>query len=170
MKVVRTGFLHSILLNFSAWLVRVGRFFAINPKTIIKMKVQGRITALLQERSGISQRTGQEWRSQPFIIEFFDDGNQRYADRMLLETFDTNHMDTLRHAYASGKEVQMTVGHNVRTLDDGRQFNELRPYNIALANGETIPAQPAAPAAPAASTQPAAQAPVDAAPADKLPF
>lgn len=138
------------------------------------MKIQGRITALLQERSGISQRTGQEWRAQPFIIEFFDDGNQRYADRMLLETFDTNHMDTLRHAYASGKEVQMTVGHNVRTLDDGRQFNELRPYNIALANGETIPApaqaQPAAPAAHAAPAQPAAQAPADAEPADELPF
>lgn len=134
------------------------------------MKVQGRITALLQERSGISQRTGQEWRAQPFIIEFFDDGNQRYADRMLLETFDTNHMETLKHAYASGKEVQMTVGHNVRTLDDGRQFNELRPYNIALANGETIPAQAQPAAQTAAPAQPTAQAPADAAPADNLPF
>lgn len=134
------------------------------------MKIQGRITALLQERSGISQRSGQEWHTQPFIIEFFDDEDHRNPDRMLLETFDTNHIETLKHAYASGKEVMLTVGHKVRTLDDGRQFNDLRTYNVALANGETIPAQPAAPAAPAAPAQPAAQAPADAAPADKLPF
>lgn len=138
------------------------------------MKVQGRITALLQERSGISQRSGQEWHTQPFIVEFFDDEDHRNPDRMLLETFDTNHIETLKHAYASGKEVMLTVGHKVRTLDDGRQFNDLRTYNIALANGETIPApaqaQPAAPSAHAAPAQPAAQAPEDAEPADKLPF
>ena len=138
------------------------------------MKIQGRITALLQERRGISQRSGQEWHTQPFIIEFFDDEDHRNPDRMLLETFDTNHIETLKHAYASGKEVMLTVGHKVRTLDDGRQFNDLRTYNVALANGETIPApaqaQPAAPAAPAATTQPAAQAPADEAPADPLPF
>ena len=139
------------------------------------MKVQGRITALLQERSGISQRSGQEWHTQPFIIEFFDDEDHRNPDRMLLETFDTNHIETLKHAYASGKEVMLTVGHKVRTLDDGRRFNDLRTYNVALANGETIPdtAQtPAQPAAPAAPAQPAdsAQAPADAAPADPLPF
>ena len=136
------------------------------------MKIQGRITALLQERRGISQRSGQEWHTQPFIIEFFDDEDHRNPDRMLLETFDTNHIETLKHAYASGKEVMLTVGHKVRTLDDGRQFNDLRTYNVALANGETIPApaqaQPAAPAAPAATTQPAAQAPADEAPADPL--
>lgn len=139
------------------------------------MKVQGRITALLQERSGISQRSGQEWHTQPFIIEFFDDEDHRNPDRMLLETFDTNYIETLKHAYASGKEVMLTVGHKVRTLEDGRQFNDLRTYNIALANGETIPAQAQAaaqPAAPAPSTGSgqAAQAPADAAPADPLPF
>ena len=135
------------------------------------MKIQGRITALLQERSGISQRSGQEWHTQPFIIEFFDDEDHRNPDRMLLETFDTNHIETLKHAYASGKEVMLTVGHKVRTLDDGRQFNDLRTYNVALANGDTIPAQPAAqPAAPAQPAPSTSSGKAAQEPADPLPF
>ena len=95
--------------TFSAWLVRVGRFFDINTQTIINMKVQGRITALLQERSGISQRSGQEWHTQPFIIEFFDDEDHRNPDRMLLETFDTNHIETLKQSIltvSAAQEIQ----------------------------------------------------------------
>lgn len=140
------------------------------------MKVQGRIIALLQERSGISQRTGQEWKSLPFIIEFYDDGERRFADRMQLETFDVKEMDLLRNVVAYNKsnspqvEVVVTVGHNIREYQ-GRYYNDLRTYRVELPDGVTLPAEPGQTTAqPAAPAQPAAQAPVDAAPADKLPF
>lgn len=143
------------------------------------MKVQGKITALLPERSGISQRTGQEWKSLPFIIEFFDDGDRRFADRMQLETFDTKEMDLLRKVVAYNEsnspqiEVAVTVGHNVREYQ-GRHYNDLRTYRVELPDGVMLPAEPAQPADPAPSTGSAqttqAQAPADAAPADPLPF
>ena len=140
------------------------------------MKVQGRITALLQERSGINQRTGQEWKSLPFIIEFYDDGERRFADRMQLETFDTKEIDLLRKVVAHNEtnspqvEVVVTVGHNIRDYQ-GRYYNDLRTYRVDLPDGVTLPAGPGQPAAqPAAPDQPTAQAPADAAPADNLPF
>lgn len=136
------------------------------------MKVQGRIAALLQERSGVSQRTGQEWKSLPFIIEFFDDGSHRFADRMQLETFDTREMDLLRKVVGYNEsnspqiEVVVTVGHNVREYQ-GRHYNELRTYRVELPDGVTLLAEPTPPTAPA---QPAAQQFAYAAPADPIPF
>ena len=141
------------------------------------MKVQGKVIALLDERSGISQRTGQEWKSLPFILEFFDDGERRFADRMQLETFDTKEMDLLRKVVAYNEnnrpqiEVAVTVGHNVREYQ-GRHYNDLRTYRVELPDGVMLPTEPAQAQAPAAPAQPAdsAQAPADAAPADPLPF
>ena len=54
------------------------------------MEFQGRIAKVLPVRSGVSQRTGNEWKSLPFIFEYFEHDSDRYADSVMLETFDTN--------------------------------------------------------------------------------
>lgn len=98
------------------------------------MKFQGRIKKLLPTRQGVSQRTGNEWMALPFIFEYFENPNDRYADEVLLETFDTNIIQHLKE----GMEVIIGFGHRVReftptTGDRAGQtqyINDLRIYSM----------------------------------------
>ena len=54
------------------------------------MEFEGRISRVLPVRSGSSQRG--EWKVLPFVFEYFETGDQRWPDRVLLETMDTNIM------------------------------------------------------------------------------
>ena len=94
------------------------------------MEFQGRIAKLLPVRSGVSQRTGNEWKSLPFIFEYFEHDSDRYADSVLLETFDTKVIDNLKE----GMEVRCGFGHKTRefTKQDGTTavINDLRLYKI----------------------------------------
>lgn len=100
----------------------------------IFMKFQGRIKKLLLTRQGVSQRTGNEWMALPFIFEYFENPNDRYADEVLLETFDTNIIQHLKE----GMEVIIGFGHRVReftptTGDRAGQtqyINDLRIYSM----------------------------------------
>lgn len=134
------------------------------------MKFQGRIKKLLPTRQGVSQRTGNEWMALPFIFEYFENPNDRYADEVLLETFDTNIIPHLKE----GMEVIVGFGHKVReftptTGDRAGQtqyINDLRIYSMQSvqkaqaqqdgANGTT-------------ATTPASQ-PTEGEQADDLPF
>lgn len=93
------------------------------------MQILGRITNVLEPQSGVSQRTGNEWKSQQFVVEFFEEENQRYADKVLLQTFDTRHMEML--AGAEGKECKVWFGHSVREAN-GRFYNELRIFRMEM--------------------------------------
>ena len=94
------------------------------------MEFQGRIAKLLPIRQGVSQRTGNEWKSLPFIFEYFEHDSDRYADSVLLETFDTKVIDNLKE----GMEVKCGFGHKTRefTKQDGTTavINDLRLYKI----------------------------------------
>ena len=94
------------------------------------MEFQGRIAKVLPVRSGVSQRTGNEWKSLPFIFEYFEHDSDRYADSVLLETFDTKVIDDLKE----GMEVRCGFGHKTRefTKQDGTTavINDLRIYKI----------------------------------------
>ena len=54
------------------------------------MEFEGRIQRVLPVRSGTSQRG--EWKALPFVFEYFENADQRWSDKVLLETFDTNIM------------------------------------------------------------------------------
>ena len=123
------------------------------------MEFQGRIAKVLPVRSGVSQRTGNEWKSLPFIFEYFEHESDRYADSVLLETFDTKVIDNLKE----GMEVRCGFGHKTRefTKQDGTTavINDLRLYKIESvrkaqnqiaqqANGQAVAQQQAAHAAP----------------------
>ena len=116
------------------------------------MEFKGRIAKLLPMRSGTSQRTGNEWKALPFVFEYFENESDRYADSVLLETFDTKFIDNLKE----GMEVRCGFGHKVReyTKQDGTPItiNELRLYKIesvrkaAVAQQQTQQNQASAPA------------------------
>lgn len=89
------------------------------------MEFQGRVKKLLPIRSGVSQRTGNEWKALPFIFEYFENPTDRFADTVLLETFDTNVIDNLKE----GMEIRCGFGHRTREYE-GKTYNELRLYKI----------------------------------------
>ena len=125
------------------------------------MKFKGRIFKVLDKRSGVSQRTGNEWVSQEFIFEYFENPTDRYSDRVVLDTMDADYIDKIKE----GAEVTVNFGHNVREYQ-GRYFNSLRVFNMEFAGD--APQQPvaAAPANVAPTPQPQAQGKDD----DDLPF
>ena len=107
------------------------------------MEFQGRIAKVLPVRSGVSQRTGNEWKSLPFIFEYFEHDSDRYADSVMLETFDTNVIDNLKE----GMEVRCGFGHRTREYTkDGKTMiiNDIRLYKIeSVRKVQNQPAQQA---------------------------
>ena len=114
------------------------------------MEFTGRVKKILPARSGVSQRTGNEWKALPFIFEYFENPTDRFADTVLLETFDTNVIDNLKE----GMEIRCGFGHRTREYE-GKTYNELRLYKI-----ESVKAAQQAPQganAPAEAQQAVAQ-------------
>lgn len=112
------------------------------------MEFQGRIAKVLPVRSGVSQRTGNEWKSLPFIFEYFENPSDRYADSVMLETFDTKVIENLKE----GMEVRCGFGHKTREYTkDGKTMiiNDIRLYKIESVRKE----QPAGHAAGMAGGQ-----------------
>lgn len=93
------------------------------------MEFTGRIAKLLPIRQGVSQRTGNAWKSLPFIFEYFEHESDRYADSVMLETFDENVINNLQE----GMEVRCGFGHRTREYTkDGKTMiiNDIRLYKI----------------------------------------
>ena len=135
------------------------------------MEFTGRVTKVLPLRSGTSQRTGNEWQALPFVFEYYENPSDRYADSVLLETFDTKVIENIKE----GMEVRCGFGHKVRTYQkDGRDItiNELRLYKIECVSAANQPAQGANDAA--AGNQPTPPFPEPQNPSnqanDDLPF
>jgi hypothetical protein len=99
------------------------------------MEFQGRIAKVLPVRSGVSQRTGNEWKSLPFIFEYFENPTDRFADSVMLETFDTKVIENLKE----GMEVRCGFGHKTREYTkDGKTMiiNDIRLYKIESVHKE----------------------------------
>ena len=114
------------------------------------MEFQGRIAKILPTRSGVSARTGNEWQSLPFVFEYFEHDTDRYADSVMLETFDTKVIENLKE----GMEVICGWSHKAKeiTRQDGSKttINEMRLYKIESvrsgshdSNTQTAAQQPA---------------------------
>jgi hypothetical protein len=132
------------------------------------MEVKGRIKKVLQVRSGVSQRTGNEWKALPFVVEFFENPTDRFPDSVVVETMDTNLMPSIRE----GVDVKIGISHHVREYE-GRMYNEVRMYRFELI-GSQQPAGNAQAAGANNSPQPQQNAPTGTENAggdsDDLPF
>ena len=149
------------------------------------MEFEGRIQRVLPVSSGTSQRG--EWKKLPFVFEYFENGEQRWSDKVLLETFDTNVMAQIGKYLKKGADGKVVVengecvllgelkckcgfSHSVRTFDrqDGTKatINEVRMYKFeVLAQRAAVPQQQTQ--QPAFQPQPQPQGGGD---EDDLPF
>ncbi len=118
------------------------------------MEITGKIIAALEPRGGVSQRTGNAWKMQEFVIETME----QYPKRCVFNVFGEDNLN--RFAIEIGQMYTVSFDINAREWQ-GRWFNDIRAWNVA-------PASSAAPAAaPAADMPPFAEQP--AAPAQAAP-
>ena len=96
------------------------------------MKFNGVIQKVLPKRSGVSERTGNEWASQGFIFEYKENATDRLPDRVILETFDTNVMaefEKLMVLGADGKPlVENAIRHGLNPKPEGMTKEESFAY------------------------------------------
>lgn len=72
------------------------------------MEFEGRIVRVLPVRSGTSQN-GNEWKRLPFVFAYYENGEQRWEDRVLLETWDTNLMAQIAQYCEIGQDGKVIV-------------------------------------------------------------
>lgn len=152
------------------------------------MEFEGRIIKVLPVRSGTSSKG--EWKALPFVFEYFESADQRWSDKVLLETMEPGIMGQIG-AYvergADGKgivengcmklkgEIKCRCGfsHSVREWTDKEgktsHFNQVRLYKFEILAEQNIAVQQQqtrqqAPSFAPTNQQPAAQE------NDDLPF
>jgi hypothetical protein len=137
------------------------------------MEITGRVINVLPKRSGTSTRTGNAWETLPFIFEYFRNDQQTFADRVVLETFDSKVIEAfekhmIRDADGNPKANEnghilldqaincaVEIGHRIR-IHEGRTFNDVRLMSFRVIQGQQTAAANAAvtvSAPPAPQTQ-----------------
>ena len=132
------------------------------------MELTGKIIAVLPANSGVSQRTGNPWMSQEYVIEV----PGQYPRKCMFRLFGEDRIKQFN--IQMGEELTVSFDIDAREYN-GRWFNDIRAFNIqrgvapvAAAPMDSAPVQAAAPQAQA-PFPPADQAPVENS-ADDLPF
>ena len=84
------------------------------------MQFKGKITNILPEKTGISSKSGREWRSQEFVVR---DDSGRFPESFVFEVFNRE------IGAAAGDEVEVLFEGDAREYN-GRFYNSLRAYRI----------------------------------------
>jgi hypothetical protein len=131
------------------------------------MDLTGKIIAVLPASSGVSQRTGNSWMSQDYVIEV----PGQYPKKCVFRVFGEDRIKQFN--IQMGEDVTVSFDIDAHEFN-GRWFNDVRAFNVVrgaapvAAQGAPF-AQPAAPQ-DATSPFPPAQEPTGEGSADDLPF
>ena len=131
------------------------------------MELTGKIIAVLPASSGVSQRTGNSWMSQDYVIEV----PGQYPKKCVFRVFGEDRIKQFN--IQMGEDVTVSFDIDAHEFN-GRWFNDVRAFNVVrgaapvAAQGAPF-AQPAAPQ-DATSPFPPAQEPAGEGSADDLPF
>lgn len=95
----------------------------LNSNLTIKMEQTGKIIAVLPANSGTSQRTGQTWMSQQYVLEV----PGMYPKRMVFEVFGEDRIRSFN--IQNGQDVVVSFEIDAHEYQ-GRWFNEVRAWNV----------------------------------------
>ena len=136
------------------------------------MDLTGKIIAVMPASSGVSQRTGNSWMSQDYVVEV----PGQYPKRCVFRVFGEDRIKQFNIQMGQDYTVSFDIdAHEYQ----GRWFNDIRAYSVVpavagVAPGAGIPVPGAAPVAqPAAAPQdvsPFPAEPVGEGSTDDLPF
>lgn len=106
------------------------------------IKLTGRIAEVMPVVSGVSDRTGNAWKSQEYLFEYFSWSGARYPNRMVARVFGED--DIAKFNLKQGEEVTLIVRLDANKSKDGsRWFNEIRISNVERPQAaQQIVAQP----------------------------
>lgn len=89
------------------------------------MEISGRIKQVLAQKNGVSQRTGNAWASQQYVIE--EDGVQ-YPQSLLFEVFGPDKIQ--QYHLVVGQMVKVSFSMRIRNYN-GKVYNEIpRAFNV----------------------------------------
>lgn len=91
------------------------------------MKLQGRVKKLMTVRSGVS-RFGNAWKAQDFIFEYFDNDEEQYAEKVLLNVRGEKIDELSLH---EGDEIEVDLRCTVRSYGD-MLYNEPYARNVVV--------------------------------------
>ena len=137
------------------------------------MDLTGKVIAIMEPRGGVSQRTGNNWMVQEYVIEV----PGQYPKKMLFNIFGEDRIKQFN--IQMGEEITVSFDIDAKEYN-GRWFNDIRAFNIQRGAAvppvagapETSPFPPQQPmgAADANSPFPPAQEPAGEGSTDDLPF
>lgn len=108
------------------------------------IKLTGRIAEVMPVVEGISERTGNPWKSQEYLFEYFAWSGARFANRMVARVFGEE--DIAKFNLKQGEEVTLTIRFDANKSKDGtRWFNEIRINNVERPQAAQSTQQPAQP-------------------------
>ena len=129
------------------------------------MELTGKIIDALPANSGVSNRTGNPWMSQEYVIEV----PGQYPRKCVFRIFGEDRIKQFNIQQGEDITVQFDIDAHEY---NGRWFNEIRAYNVV--RGQVPAASPSAaqfpPAGGATAPFPPAQEPASEGSADDLPF
>ena len=116
------------------------------------MEITGKIIAVLPAQGGVSQRTGNQWKSQDYVIETHD----QYPKKCCFRVFGEEKINQFN--IQLGEELTVSFDIDAREYQ-GKYYNDIRAWaiNRNVQVPGAVPAAPVAGAAPAAA--PAAESP-----------
>jgi hypothetical protein len=129
------------------------------------MEVTGKIRAIIPAQSGVSQRTGNTWMSQEYVMDYFWWPNQTQPSQMLFKVFSEDRIKQWN--LQLNDEVKITF-HIEAHEYDGRWFNEVRCTNVQKVGASAQ--HPAQTETTAQQQQDATGAPANNEQVDDLPF
>ena len=94
------------------------------------MDLTGTITAVMPAQSGVSQRSGNAWMSQEYVLEI----PGSYPKRMVFRIFGE---DRIKQFNLRQGEQNVTIQFDIDAHEyNGRWFNEVRCYNVLRSVGQ----------------------------------
>jgi len=99
------------------------------------MDLQGKVIAELPEKSGVSERSGKEWKTQSFVIET----HEAYPHKMAFDVFGADRLE--RFGIQVGQEVLVSFDIDAHEYQ-GRWFNSIRAFDVRLVDPATLGAKP----------------------------
>ena len=87
------------------------------------MEIKGRILAVLEERSGTSQRTGNNWRCGQYVLETIE----QYPKKMLFEVFGEDKIHSMN--IQMGEELTVFFDVDAREYN-GKWYNQIRAWKV----------------------------------------
>lgn len=127
------------------------------------MEIIGKAIAALQVKSGVSQRTGEQWQSREYVIET----QEQYPKKMCFEVFG---IDKLKEFNIRNNDL-IKVHFDISAREyNGKWYNSIRAWKVEHVNpdGSVVGSTAAAPVAQAQA--PAAPAPATQESEEDLPF